>query len=231
MPLQYQAASTDRLIMERNCVLPGASNVAAFRAYKILRTRVLRALRTNNWHTLGVTGTTVGEGKTLAAVNLALSLAQDVNTWVFLVDLDLQRPRVGQYLGMEYTRGLTDFLSGRAALEDVIYDIGVQRCAVVPNHGVPAASSELLRSPRMGELVAALENESPRRIVVFDMPPLLASDDVLAFAPRIDSFLLVVSQGWTARRSLANAQELLSELNVLGVVLNRSTEHNDSRYY
>jgi protein-tyrosine kinase len=231
MPLQYQPAVTDRLVMERNRVLPGAACVAASRAYKILRTRVLRLMGTNKWQTLAVTGTTAGEGKTLAAINLALALAEDVNVSVFLVDLDLQRPKVGDYLGMTYGRGLSDYLSGAATLDEIVYDIGLPRCAVIPNSTTALASSELLRSARMLELVRALVSESPRRIVVFDMPPLLASDDVLAFAPQVDSFLLVVSQGWTARRSLASAQELLSELNVLGIVLNRSTEHNESRYY
>jgi Mrp family chromosome partitioning ATPase len=217
--------------MERNLVLPGAAGLTAARAYKILRTRVLRLLHANRWHSLGVTGTTAGEGKTLAAVNLALALVEDVHTSVFLVDLDLQRPKVGQYLGMQFGPGLTDYLSGLASLQDVVYEIGVPRLAVIPNSTASTASSELLRSPRMLELVEALEAEAPRRVVVFDMPPLLAGDDVLAFAPNIDSFLLVVSQGWTARRSLADVEELLSEVNVLGVVLNRSTERNDSRYY
>jgi protein-tyrosine kinase len=89
----------------------------------------------------------------------------------------------------------------------------------------------LLRSPRMGEFIAALEAQLPRRIVVFDMPPLMVTDDVLAFAPRVDTFLLVVSQGMTARRTLSNAKEVLAEMNLMGVVLNRSTERNDSPYY
>ncbi|MGH8180188.1 MAG: hypothetical protein ACRETR_04325, partial [Steroidobacteraceae bacterium] len=84
---------------------------------------------------------------------------------------------------------------------------------------------------KMGDFINALEGQSPRRYIIFDMPPINVSDDVLAFAPRVDSFLLVASQGFTARRTLANAKEVLSELNVLGVVLNRSTERNDSPYY
>ena len=79
--------------------------------------------------------------------------------------------------------------------------------------------------------ITALEAQIPRRIIVFDMPPLMVTDDVLAFAPRVDTFLLVVSQGQTARRTLANAKEVLSEVNLMGVVLNRSTERNDSPYY
>ena len=228
---QYRPAAVDAEAMERNRVLLRVQDVAVSRAYKILRTRVLHRMSANNWCTLGVTGTCAGEGKTLTAVNLALALAQDPNAWVYLVDLDLQRPQLGAYLGMSYEYGLTDFLTGHAELDQVIYDIGIKRLAVVPNASPVETSSEHLLAARMADFVNSLEAQTPRRIIIFDMPPLNVSDDVLAFAPRVDSFLLVVSQGLTARRTLANAKEVLSELNVLGVVLNRSTEHNDSPYY
>jgi protein-tyrosine kinase len=228
---QFRSAPVDPDAMERHHVLLRVHDVAISRAYKILRTRVLRRLSANNWASLGITGIAAGEGKSLTAVNLALALAQDVNTWVTLVDLDLQRPQLGSYLGMTYEHGLTDFLTGQVELEQIVYDIGVKRLAVVPNATSVESSSELLSSPRMADFVNALESQSPRRVVVYDMPPLMVTDDVLAFAPRVDSFLVVVAQGQTARRTLANATEVLSELNVLGVVLNRSTERNDSPYY
>ena len=231
VPVQYRPAPVDPQAMERNRVLLRVPDVGISRAYKILRTRVLHRLAANNWFSLGITGTTAGEGKSLTAVNLALALAQDVNTSVFLVDLDLQRPQLGAYLGMSYEHGLTDYLTGQAQLDQIIYDIGVKRLAVVPNASSVENSSELLGSPRMAEFIAALEAQIPRRIVVFDMPPLMVTDDVLAFAPRVDTFLLVVSQGQTARRTLANAKEVLAEVNLMGVVLNRSTERNDSPYY
>jgi len=71
----------------------------------------------------------------------------------------------------------------------------------------------------------------PRRVVIFDMPPLLASDDVLAFAPQFDSLLLVVSEGQSGRAMLRGAKEVLAEMNLMGVVLNRSKERNESAYY
>jgi capsular exopolysaccharide synthesis family protein len=228
---QYRPAAVDPEALERNRVLLRVRDVAVSRAYKILRTRVLHRMADHNWFTLGVTGTGAGEGKTITAINLAIALAQDPNAWVYLVDLDLQRPQLGAYLGMSYDNGLTDFLSGQAELDQIIYDIGLKRLAVVPNASPVETSSEYLRSARMADFLNALEAQTPRRIIVFDMPPLMMSDDVLAFAPRVDSFLLVASQGLTARRTLANAKEVLAELNVLGVVLNRSTERNDSPYY
>lgn len=228
---QYRTAAVDPEAMERNRVLMRVQDLAVSRAYKILRTRVLHRMAANNWYTLGVTGTSAGEGKTTTALNLAIALAQDPNAWVFLVDLDLQRPQLGAYLGMSYEYGLTDYLSGQAEFEQIVYDIGIKRLAVVPNASPVESSSEYLLSTRMAEFINTLEAQTPRRIVIFDMPPIMVSDDVLAFAPRVDSFLLVVSQGMTARRTLANAKEVLSEMNLLGVVLNRSTERNDSPYY
>jgi len=227
----FRTATVDPEVMERNRVLLRVQDVAVSRGYKILRTRVLHRMAANNWTTLGITGTAAGEGKTITAINLALALAQDHSTSVFLVDLDLQRPQVGSYLGMSYEYGLTDYLAGHAELDQIIYDIGVKRLAVVPNASPIETSSEQLCSQRMAEFINALATQHPRRIVVFDMPPLMVSDDVLAFAPRVDSFLLVVAQGHTARRTLANAKEVLSEMNLMGVVLNRSTERNDSPYY
>jgi protein-tyrosine kinase len=228
---QFRPAVLDPDQMERNRVLLRIQDVAVSRAYKILRTRVLHRMAANNWYTLGVTGTSAGEGKTITAINLALALAQDHNTWVFLVDLDLQRPQLGAYFGMQYENGLTDYLTGQAELDQIIYDIGIKRLGVVPNATSVESSSELLRSPKMAGFINALEAQVPRRIVIFDMPPLMVSDDVLAFAPQVDSFLLVVSQGHTARRTLSNAKEVLSEVRLMGVVLNRSTERNDSPYY
>ena len=99
-----------------------------------------------------MTGTGAGEGKTVTAINLAIALAQDPNIWVFLVDLDLQRPQLGAYLGMSYDHGLTDFLTGQAELDQIIYDIGLKRLAVVPNASPVENSSELLRSAAHGRV-------------------------------------------------------------------------------
>jgi protein-tyrosine kinase len=220
--------------MERYCVLPEIKDQSALRAYKILRTRVLQRMVSNNWYSIAVTGSTSGEGKTLTAINLAIALAQDVNTWVFLVDLDLQRPQIANYLGMEFGKSLGDYLNGGGdlSLQDICYNVaGIERLAVIPNSGSLQHSSELLVSPRMNALTQALSAETPRRIVIFDMPPLLASDDVLAFAPQVDGLLLVLAEGISARSTLEKSKQLIGNANLIGVVLNRSTESNESPYY
>lgn len=232
--LRFQPVTLDDDVLEENNILTRLSDPAALRSYKILRTRVLRRLEANNWHSLAVTGSQTGEGKTLTAINLALALAQDVNTWVFLVDLDLTHPSIANYLGMSSARGergLSDYLTGNATLDNIVYRIDSERLAVIPNFTALPHSSELLTSPRMTELLHALSSESPRRVVIFDMPPLLAADDVLAFSPHVDSHLLVVAEGTTGRDALRSSKEMLAEMNLLGVVLNRSADRGENPYY
>jgi protein-tyrosine kinase len=232
---RFQPVTLDKAALHDNFILPQLQDAGAVRAYKILRTRVLRRLEANQWHSFAITGVTAGEGKTLTAVNLAIALAQDVNTWVALVDLDLQRPRIADYLGMRSVRGekgLSNYLQGDATFENIVYSPSdIERLAVIPNFTPMLNASEALTSPRMSELMQALEAETPRRILIFDMPPVLAADDVLAFAPQIDGLLLVVAEGTTDRNQLTRAKEVLAEMNLLGVVLNRSEERNDAAYY
>jgi len=232
---RFQPVSLERAVLEENNILPQITDPGALRAYKILRTRVLRRLEANQWHSFAVTGACVGEGKTLTAINLAMALAQESNTWVFLVDLDLQRPRVADYLGMNNSqgqRGLTDFLLGDATFEQIMCaPANIERLAVIPNFQAVANASDLLTLPKMDELMQSLEAEMPRRIVIFDMPPVLAADDVLAFAPQVDGVLMVVAEGTTSRDELRGAKQVLQEMNLLGVVLNRSETQDDGAYY
>jgi Mrp family chromosome partitioning ATPase len=225
-------------VMERHLIVPALQDQDAVRAYKLLRTRVLRRMTANAWHSIAVTGTTEGEGKTVTAINLAVAIAWQSRTPVVLLDLDLQRPRVAEYLGLSIDRGLTDYLVKEAEIADIIYSLDISKMApnvehisVIPSLLPQRQSSELLVSPRMQELVTYLEEMRPRPIIVYDMSPVLLCDDVLAFAPNFDTTLLVVSAGVTQRSALARAEELLSEVNMLGAVLNRSPERTDRGYY
>ena len=217
--------------MERHCVLLQVRDETAERSYKILRTRMQQRMEEASWHSTAVTAASAGDGKTLTAINVAIALARDVNTWVFLVDLDMQRPKVGAYFGLQYDKGLSDYLAGTASFDEIVYEPGVERLAIIPNGRPLEQSSELVVSPRMLELVRTLAAEVPRRVVIFDMPPLLLSDDVLRFLPNVDSLLFVVSESKTQRSALTHAREILPEDKLLGVVLNNSHEREESGYY
>lgn len=219
--------------MEKNKILPAVDDRGAVTAYKMLRTRVLQRMRSNNWHTLIVTGAGPGEGKTLTACNLAVSVASDVNQAVVLVDLDLQRPSLASYFGLDVQASIGDYLTGNAQLEDIVYaPTGLDRIVIVPNRDPVPNSSELLASPRMRTLLDWLKDQGPETITVFDMPPVLACDDVLAFSPYADAILMVVAEGKTERSSVARTMEMIGDRNLLGVVLNQSREKESvSPYY
>jgi len=229
-PLHFQTVTLDSAVLERNCVLPQVADRSALRAYKILRTRLLQRLAAKSWRSVAMTSTKPGEGKTLTTINLAVALSQDPNTRVCLVDFDLQRPQIAAQLGIRCERTLGDYLVGEAEAEQVIYDCGLPSLLVIPNTRPFEHSSEMLASARAHALLRFIDAQMPNHIVLFDMPP-LTSDDMLTFAPRVDGVLLIIAEGQTERGALEKAKQLLAEMNVLGVVLNRSSERDDALPY
>lgn len=205
-------------------------DVPASSAYKMLRTRVLQRMRRNGWTTLAVTGTCPGEGKTLTAINLSISMARDLSTSVILVDLDLRKPSISRYLGVYPRHGIGDVLQGAVELEHALFNPGIERLGLLLNERPFSNSSELLTSPQMHLLVNQLR-QGEGRIVVFDLPPLLATDDMLAFSPLVDAILLVLAQGTTKQSDLTAVKELIQDLNIVGTVLNRSSENVAPYYY
>lgn len=228
---QRKTAEFRQNAMEDSGVLLGTEDEAALRTYKILRTRIQHRLIDNGWHSVGVTSALPGDGKTLTAINLAISLARDVGTYVFLVDMDLQRPTVCKYFGMEFFAGISDYLEGVANFDDILYSVGVDRLTIVPNRVAVEGSSDVLGAPQMQHLIKNLNTESPRHIIIYDLPPVLVSDDVIKFGAHMDSVLFVASEGHTPRSAVPRAVEALGGMNILGVALNKSNETQADLYY
>ena len=162
---QFQTATLDSAVLERNCVLPQVADRAAQRAYKLMRTRLLHRLAAKQWRSVAVTSTKAGEGKTLTSINLAMALSQEPNTRVCLVDLDLQRPQVAAQMGLQCERGLGDYLLGEAEASQVIYHCGSTNLLVIPNTRIFEHSSDMLASARMLELLRVIAAEMTRHLV------------------------------------------------------------------
>jgi capsular exopolysaccharide synthesis family protein len=216
-------------VMYKNHVITRDIDPVIQTAYKMLRTRILQRMRANIWQTIAVTSAAQGDGKSISSINLAISLAGDVNHNVCLVDLDLRHSSVANYLGLKPKLGISDCLERQVPVEDVLVKTDIDRLVILPNVRTVTHSSELISSPKMHEIAAKLASD-PARIVVYDMPPLLAADDMLAFEPIVDSILLVVAEGRTRRTDTMKAFELLESSNVIGTVLNRSDERTAAYY-
>ncbi len=218
------------MLRERRVVSPDDTQ-AAGHAYRMLRTQVLQRARTHELSTIGVVSAVNGEGKTLTAINLALSLAAEPNQTVLLVDLDLRRPAIAQTLGLAAECGLETWFGGDDPTKKVCYAIeGVERLYVLPTLAPVAGSSEALAGLGTRRMINELKGRDPGRILIVDLPPVLLSDDALMVAPLLDGVVLVVNERRTRREDVARVIELLGNTRIIGTVLNRSSESEKRAY-
>jgi capsular exopolysaccharide synthesis family protein len=210
-------------VLERHRVAVVANDDSAD-AFRLLRTQLLMEFRKNGWQTLAVTSPNKGAGKSTVALNIAISFAMEVDHTALLVDADLRDPDLRNILELEPGPGLADYLVGDAALEDLLLQPRIGHLALLPGGKPVANTSELMRSPRMANLVRELCSRYPERIVVFDVPAVLSGADTLALSAYMDATLLLVEECKTARDDVARACELLRNSNLLGIVLNKSRE-------
>lgn len=212
-------------------VITGEGGDENSQAYKVLRTRVWHQMRASGWQSLGVTSANPGEGKSLTAINLAVNLAMmEIGRKIVLIDLDLRRPSLCGYFGIYPDLGISDYLVGGAPLQRVMVDIDIERLVLIPGTASLANSSEILSSPRMARLMQELRSLFPSRIIIVDLPPLLATDDVLVTAPHLNAFLLVIEEGKTRSKDVAKVVDLLKGANLVGTVLNKSQDPSEKYY-
>lgn len=211
-------------VLEDNKIFAHKTQCPSADKIRLLRTQVLQTMAKNGFKTLAITSPNYGDGKTTVTLNLALSIAQDVKQTVLLVDLDLRKPSTHAYLGLDVTRGLTDFLAGRADLSECLLRLPYQRMSLLPSGERLANSSEIIGSPQMARLAQEIRDRYADRIVLYDMPPLLAQDDPLAFVPHVDAVLLVVKDGVTRAADVERSLHILESFPVIGTVLNDKHE-------
>jgi len=220
-------------VFEKNRIIAALAGHELADSYSMLRTRVLQQMNANNWNALALTSPATGHGKTLTAINLAISLAREVNQTVLLADLDLRNPSIHKYFDYQPTAGLSDYLKNDTPLSEALFSPGIDRLVVLPGREPIADSSEMLSSPKMVSLISELKNRYPDRLVICDLPPMLATDDALTFAPYINAILMVTEAGGTRREDLEQALSILKDVPLLGTVLNRAetaSRHKSKRY-
>jgi len=213
-----------RSALKEKRIVSGFDPCGFTEAFKILSTQVSQTLREHHWTTLAVTSPNEREGKTLVAINLAISLAMEFHQTSLLVEADLRQPSVLDYFGLAARHGLSDYLTSDTPIEQVLLHPGIGSFVILPGGTPQLHSSEMLGSRKMSQLVKDLKTRYPSRIVVFDLPPLLAAADVLAFTPNIEAALLVIEDGKTQRDHVRRAVELLGSTPLIGTVLNKSYE-------
>src|SRR3972149_974675 len=169
-PVSYTRTRTvnmARSILQERRIISGFEQNAFTDAYKMLRTQVFQRLRENGWNSLAVTSPGLNEGKTLTAINLAISLAMEVNYTVLLVDADLRHPSVHSYFGFEAEYGLSDYLTADKPLSELlVHPEGIPGFVILPGGRPLANSAEMLNSPKMVRLVEELKTRYSWRLML-----------------------------------------------------------------
>jgi protein-tyrosine kinase len=217
--------------LENNRIVAINKNDPKSLVFDLLRTQVLQKMEENGWRTLAITSPTPESGKSVIAINLAMSIAQQTDKTAMLVDFDLRRPKIAAYLGISMKLSLNDFLDGTAELSEVLVNPDMPRLVVLAPKKSVKNSSETLSSKKIANLIKELRERYKSRIVIFDLPPILVIDDAMALLPQIDCVLMVVANGMCTRQEIEESLRYLSSTNIIGTVLNKAEIEPIANYY
>jgi len=177
-----------------------------------------------------ITSALPGEGKTLTAVNLALTFTKEFNHTVLLVDCDLRQQHVHKVMGIDSERGLIDALIDNRPLQELIIWPGIERLTLISGGRTISETSEVLSSTKMKALVSEIKSRYHDRYVFFDVPPVLSIVDAMAFGPLVDATLMVVRADKTSIHDIKKAVDLIPKEKFLGFVLNGYKAPPKARY-
>jgi capsular exopolysaccharide synthesis family protein len=204
--------------LERRLVAAFAPQSLAAEQYRSLRTRVRQAENGRSIRSIVITSPNKGDGKSLTAANLALTMAQEFSQRVLLVDADLRRPSIHRLFGINDVPGLSDVLMGVTALDDALVTIPEHHLAILPAGMIPTHPAELLGSTSMRRTLDTLRTRFDR--ILIDMPPVGPLADVSIASGMVDGLLMIVRAGVTPKPAIERALSGLDLSKVLGLVLN-----------
>lgn len=215
-----------RLVEAHVVTQTGGAEASPFDA---LRTRVLQQMRAQGWRRLAITSPGPACGKSTLALNLAFSLARQPDLRVILAEVDLRRPSLSRILGQRPSQSFADVLRGTQPFADQALRVG-DNLAIALSPVPVQSPAELLHSPGLTEVLAKIDATYAPDITIFDLPPMLASDDVMAFLGQMDCALLIAAaEATTVKEIDVCERDIASRSNVLGVVLNKC-RYRDTDY-
>ena len=207
--------------LDRRLLSATAADSTAAEQYRALRTRILHADNGAPVHVVMVTSPGRGEGKSLTAANLGLTMAQEYQRRIVVVDADLRHPQMHRLFGLPDGPGLADVLAGDATLDEALTTLEDQQITILPAGRMPARPAELLGTTAMRRTIETLRSQFDRLIV--DTPATTPLADVGILTPLVDSVLLVVRAGVTGKPAIHDAIAAIDASKLLGVVLNEAS--------
>ncbi|MDD2873996.1 MAG: XrtA-associated tyrosine autokinase [Azoarcus sp.] len=219
-------------------VTPDVPRAAIAEEFRLIKRPLLRNATVSgpsaieNGSLIMVTSAMPGEGKSFTAINLAVSMAMELDYTVLLVDADVSRPSVLNRLGLPPERGLMDVLSGEVSdLGDVLLRTNIEKLSILPAGMPHPRATEMLASESMNRLLEQIANRYADRIIVFDSPPLLVTTEARVLATHMGQVVIVVEAGRTTHATVKQALATIENCPVKLMVLNKSRENAAGSYY
>lgn len=189
--------------------------------YDLLRTKIIHQAQTNGWRRVAIVSPDVGAGKTTTLANLAFSFERQQDLRILCMDLDLRRPSLGKVLGQSTSHSMGDVLERRVRFSEHGLRLG-ERIGFGLNNGPASNPSELLLSNMARDVLHEVEQEYTPDLVFFDLSPLNAGDDNIAFLQNVDCAIIIAAAESTSIKRIDQAEQQVAELtNVMGIVLNK----------
>jgi protein-tyrosine kinase len=218
----------DKARRNRITVLSGGKDAAP---YDMLRSRTIRQMKDKAWSRLAITSPGAACGKTTIAINLALSLSRQKDLKVMLFDLDVRRPTIHKQLDLSPKHSFHEVLEGKVAFEDLAVRFG-DNLIIAMNRSPSRHPAELLQAAATRDALNEIERRWQPDIMIFDMSPMLASDDNVGFLGNVDCALLIAAAESTTLGNIDICEKELAQLtNVLGIALNKCRYADDSIGY
>jgi len=184
-----------------------------------------RAPGGNPGNLIMITSSLPGEGKTYTAINLAMSIAMELDHTVLLVDADVARPSILRTLGLPPQRGLMDILvDDKLDMGDVMLRTNVDTLSILPAGTSTPRATELLASSTMSNLVEEIANRYPDRIVIFDSPPLLLTSESRVLASHMGQIVMVVEAQTTTQHAVKEALSQLEGIDNVNLIYNKTRD-------
>lgn len=222
------ALDSARLAAER--VVTYDKTDAAHYAFDTLRTRLLKIAAEQGWRRIGITSPTPNCGKTVVTANLAFSLARQTDIRAIALDMDLRAPRLTKILSVDEPRAISWFLTGSTSPQKYLQRVGPNLALGLNTERVRDAA-ELVNSEAARTALAEMMADYRPDLALYDLPPLLVTDDAMAFVDNLDGMILVAAAGETKPAEIEDCEMMLGdETNMLGVILNKVGEQGEQHH-
>lgn len=237
-PISQHGTINLNKLRQLGIITPEAEKTQIAEEFRLIKRPLIKnafsqgAAQLSNGNLIMITSALAGEGKSFCAINLAMSIAMEMDHTVLLIDADVARPSLPSYLGLKTEKGLLDvLLDDKLELADVMIKTNVEKLSILSAGRKSKHATELLASQSMSDLLKEIAHRYGDRIVIFDSPPLLLTSEARVLASQMGQIVLVVAAEKTPQQAVKEALRQIESCDVVNLIYNKANSFPGGEYY